>query len=349
MNGKRILVDYRIQPKTPELRHLWHLQWGLGDLLCSEPLVRGLREKHGPEAEIRYAGRAGNAAFSPSLDGEAAPDFRADEVVKLRYFTETGLEEFARLEALPSLVDHMLSYGSVEPWDRRPRLDLGQEKEHLALRLGPALRLEALPRPLVALCPDEIDWHRHWPKHRWSAISAHLRQRGATVLIVGAQPGGLAHGFDLAGQLPIRETAAAIAQCDLFLGNNSGLLHYAQAAGTPAIATFSLARPERFIHEGRLVLPVRNDSLDCLECVTRDYPTWARSGCQNPRQAACMRDLPEKAMLEALDRVFELYLPPLESFHQEGPRARAFRAELQAQQDARRRVYAQPICVMPPR
>jgi hypothetical protein len=49
-----------------------------------------------------------------------------------------------------------------------------------------------------------------------------------------------------------------------------------------------------------------------------------------------MRDLPQKAMLEALDQFFELYLPHLEGFHQEGPRARAFRVEFQASHTARR-------------
>ena len=126
----------------------------------------------------------------------------------------------------------------------------------------------------------------------------------------------------------MRGTAAVLSQCDLFIGNNSGPFHYAQAAGVPCITFFSLALPERFIHDGRMVVPVQRDDLACIDCMTRDFAGRNRTGCTNDVDAACMSGLPLEAGIEALNRVFDEYLMDCPQRGQEGPRARAFRTRL---------------------
>lgn len=46
-------------------------------------------------------------------------------------------------------------------------------------------------------------------------------------------------GFNAAGALSVRGAAAALKKCALFLGNDSGAMHLAAAAGTPCVAIFS--------------------------------------------------------------------------------------------------------------
>lgn len=316
----------RLPPKAPrKLRILvdYRGSWGLGDLLCSEPLVRGLAERHGDSAEIRYRGEAGNAAFSPCFAGPAPDDYPADLTIAVELFNRMPLEQYAVREAMPSLVDHMCSYGGVFPTDRTPRLNLGEEETALLREL----ELDRLPRPLAAICADGSDHYRAWPIQRYRAVAEHLKQRGATVLEIGTrEPLGV--GIDLVDQLPIRGTAAVLSACDLFVGNNSGPFHYAQAAGVPCVTFFSLALPERFIHDGRLVIPVQNEELACIDCMTRDFAERNRSGCTAAVDAACMADLPTARGIEAVDLLLDGYLAHRDSDGVEGPRARAFRAKL---------------------
>ena len=102
-------------------------------------------------------------------------------------------------------------------------------------------------------------------------------------------------------QLSPRETAAVLSQCQLFVGNNSGLFHYAQAMGVPCVTLFSLANPQRFLHPGARVSVVRAEGLGCLECMTRDFVGMHQTGCTATPRGRCMLDIPVERVLDAVD------------------------------------------------
>ena len=297
--------------------------WGLGDLLCADPLPAGLVEQEGLPLEIRTRGKAGNLLHNPLVAGEAPPGWRPDRVVEIKLFNRMPLEEYARLEALPSLVDHLCAYGGVVPRERRPRLHLTGAEREIVSRFP----LERVPgRPLAAVCTDFFDPYRHWPRERWIPVLEHLWKRGARIVEVGLQP-ALGAGMDLCGgRLPIRVAAAVLERCDLFLGHNTGTFHYAQAAGIPCVTLFSLALPQRFVHDGALVVPVQAD-LPCRNCMTRDMAARVREGCPLDPPGACMRAIPPGAVLQALDRIWEEFLLRRDREGRESGRARAFRWE----------------------
>ncbi len=303
------------------------LGWGLGDLVCAEPMTRGLREKYGETAEIRYRGQAGNTAFSGALNGPADDNFAPHIAVPVRSFHNMTPEEYGALETQPSLVDHMSSYGGVQAEDRSPRLWLTEEE----LSIQTAIELDTLPRPLVAICADSSDRYRGWSPDRYQALTAHVAAIGGTVLEVGLRE-TLGVGADLVGELDIRRVAALIAACDLFIGNSSGLLHYAQAADVPCIGLFSLAMPERFIHDRRLVIPVQMEELGCIDCTTKQYIRWTQERCVGQPEATCMKGLSIERVTAAVDRVFDGYLSDCPTPGQEGPKAREFRAQVLMEQ-----------------
>ncbi|MBK8101342.1 MAG: glycosyltransferase family 9 protein [Planctomycetes bacterium] len=269
--------------------------WGLGDLLCSDPLILGLQERHGPDTRVFVRGKCGNVLHNPLVQGLARTGQRFDRIVEVKLFTHMAGADYARLEALPSLIGHMCSYGEVAPGDRRPRLHL--QPDDLAI-----LRTLALParRPRIAICADFVDPLRHWPVERWHQVATVLHQAGATVIGIGTTE-RLPHGLDLIGKLSIRQTAAVLTACDLFVGNNSGPFHYAQAAGLPCVALFSLATPSRFVHPGAVVHPVQADGLPCLHCMTRCFAAMQRTGCIATPRGRCMLDIPVERVLEAID------------------------------------------------
>jgi ADP-heptose:LPS heptosyltransferase len=72
-----------------------------------------------------------------------------------------------------------------------------------------------------------------------------LKERGAQLVLIGAsdlaepasefmsQEGSNVR--NLVGRLRLQATAAALAQCDLFIGNDSGPMHLAAAVGLPVV------------------------------------------------------------------------------------------------------------------
>lgn len=104
--------------------------------------------------------------------------------------------------------------------------------------------------------------------------------------------------IDLAGKLDLLTAHACLARCDFFIGNDSGLMHLAAAAGAPTLGLFGPSRPEHYAPWGPRTAFVRTaqsyeeivgapgydhlttgtlmDSLDCAgaEAAARDL--WAR-------------------------------------------------------------------------
>jgi heptosyltransferase III len=61
----------------------------------------------------------------------------------------------------------------------------------------------------------------------------------------------LPEAVDLVGSLAIPEAAALLARCDLFVGNDSGLMHLAAAAGAPTLGLFGPTPASEYAPVGR--------------------------------------------------------------------------------------------------
>jgi ADP-heptose:LPS heptosyltransferase len=112
-------------------------------------------------------------------------------------------------------------------------------------------RAEALlPAPVVIGLGPTANWAgKVWPAERFAALFRRLsetRLPGAVVAVFGG-PGPAEHALaapllaalpdaiDLCGRLTLAEAAACLQRCALYVGNDSGLMHLAAAAGTPTI------------------------------------------------------------------------------------------------------------------
>lgn len=85
------------------------------------------------------------------------------------------------------------------------------------------------------------------------------------------------HTVNLSGRMSLRESLAAIAQCRLFVANDSGLMHAAAALDVPLVAIFGPTRPERtspLTPAHKLRLLVRPSG--CAPCLHRNCPTDQR-------------------------------------------------------------------------
>ncbi len=118
--------------------------------------------------------------------------------------------------------------------------------------------------PLVALGPTANWAGKVWPPERFVELFRSLEAIMPSARpVVFAGPGdteralaapvlaGLPGAIDLAGRLTLPEAAACLAQCRLFVGNDSGLMHLAAASGTPTLGLFGPTQATEYAPAGR--------------------------------------------------------------------------------------------------
>lgn len=108
---------------------------------------------------------------------------------------------------------------------------------------------ERAPRDWFALCAGSKWSSKQWPAQRYAEVGRRLIEKhGLVPVIFGGNEDrelGLGlitewgRGICAAGELSIRESAALLRHARFYLGNDTGVMHLAAAAGTPCVAIFS--------------------------------------------------------------------------------------------------------------
>jgi ADP-heptose:LPS heptosyltransferase len=113
----------------------------------------------------------------------------------------------------------------------------------------PASAVASGPRPRrIALHPGSGSAAKNWPIERWLALARWLRdERGADLLWVAGpaeMPAAWAPRDDAAAvNLPLETLIDRLADCDAFLGHDSGVSHLAAALGLPGALWFGPTDP----------------------------------------------------------------------------------------------------------
>lgn len=174
--------------------------------------------------------------------------------------------------------------GFLVPARRRLVLRGGRRAGHKTAQLGGLLGLDPPPLPVAwtaaadraraaALLPGgpyvglgpTANWAgKVWPAERFVALFGLLAERLAGARpVLFAGPGeaerrmaapvlaGLPGAVDLGGLLSVAEASACLARCALFVGNDSGLMHLAAAAGTPTLGLFGPTPAREYGPAGR--------------------------------------------------------------------------------------------------
>lgn len=111
-------------------------------------------------------------------------------------------------------------------------------------------------RPIIGLGPTANWAPKTWPAERFATLFHALAAGplpGAVPLILagpGPQERALAaplaallpDAIDTTGQLSLPEAAACLQRCAVYIGNDSGLMHLAAAAGTPTVGLCATTR-----------------------------------------------------------------------------------------------------------
>ena len=112
---------------------------------------------------------------------------------------------------------------------------------------------------ILALAPTANFYQKQWHHENYLRLAQALTAKdgileGARIAVFGA-PGEEAqampvvnalpvdHVIDLVGKTTPMEAATILSQCDLFVGNDSGLMHTAVAVDIPTVALFGIGKP----------------------------------------------------------------------------------------------------------
>lgn len=166
-----------------------------------------------------------------------------------------------------------------------PRLEFFVSGEAEASFRQKALKLGlALDRPFVTIHPaggqnpDTQVLSKRWLPEGFATITARLAGQGFQVILIGStadrpvvaevvaalteEPNGLI--FDGCGQFGLAESGALLTHSRLFVGNDTGLMHLAVAAGTDVVAVFGPSSPVAYgpySARGRSVSPLHRSGL----------------------------------------------------------------------------------------
>lgn len=122
------------------------------------------------------------------------------------------------------------------------------EESAAALWLAKATGFDGGKR-LIAVAPGSKWDSKLWPEERFRKVVERLIQSRSVFPVVFGGPedreqgdrltAGWGMGANAAGELSVRESAALLAQCELYLGNDTGTMHLAAAVGIRCVAIFA--------------------------------------------------------------------------------------------------------------
>jgi heptosyltransferase III len=260
----------------------------IGDAVLSTGLIGYLLDRY-PQAQFTIAcgpAAAGLFAAMPRLE-------RLIVLAKRRWATHwLGLWGGVAGRFWDLVVDLRASALAWAVLARERRVFRPGGARHRVVELGRLLDLDPAPPPRVwfseahirraqALLPDgrwlalgpTANWGgKQWPAQRFSELAQRLTASGAPLAGAriavfggpGEQPAAAplldaVAAVDLVGQVDLATAAACLARATLYVGNDSGLMHIAAAAGTATLGLFGPSREQHYAPWGSRAAAVRTD------------------------------------------------------------------------------------------
>jgi lipopolysaccharide heptosyltransferase II len=133
----------------------------------------------------------------------------------------------------------------------------------------------------VAIHPGASIPERRWPTERYARLAQLLAEHGAGVVVLGgptdvAAAAQIASALDvsthvnLAGSCSLVQAAAVVADCDMYVSADSGVLHLAYALGTPTVHLFGPGVLSKWGPPGHRFRSIAAQ-VPCSPCTTYGY------------------------------------------------------------------------------
>ena len=282
---------------------------GIGDILCSLPAYAAACRAH-PAAhgvfitltEFQNLPALAKAPGSVCASRAHCAIPRMPRWLVFRTFVPQYPDELGQETSPTHLVDEFYRACGMVPESVSPGFALnaglvGKVREMLPIHSNGKTKI-------VVIHPGPSWKVKEWPAAYWQTLVDNLRAtESVRILQIGAHRHitiGKAEAVALAGveslvdKLSLGEIAALLTLADLFVGIDSGMIHMAGAAGTPAVGIFGPTDPARILRSNRAT--GLSHPLPCSFCHHRQPRMHWQSGC--PQDIACMRQLQPETVLQ---------------------------------------------------
>lgn len=218
---------------------------------------------------------------------------------RVRY--QFGIHEVTRnFRLLRAVFDHSFN---LEP--ERPKLffsqyDLEKVKKKIFNIFHPDDKI-------VSIAPGSVWPTKRWPAEYFTNVIHALDKAGIKVLLIGGDGDrklceSLERGntLNLAGELSLPESAAAIGMSRALVSNDSAPLHIASAVNTPTVAIFGATTSHLGfgpLADGSVVL--ENNELECRPCGRHGSERCAK------KHFACMNSITSGSVIDALMKIIK--------------------------------------------
>ena len=202
----------------------------------------------------------------------------------------------------------VLSRHSVDTSDANPRLELTKSEQLAATRFLTDAGVNS-ERTLFGIHPGGNWIYKLWNAEKFAQLANTLaRERNAMILLFSGQ-----NERELQAQVAsmmetpsilvkaenLREVAALIEECDLYIGNDTGPMHIAAAVGTPVVALFGSTHHIRSGPYGELHKVVQSGiDLGCNPC----HPGRNPGGC-GAGSCAVIDEITVEQVMEAVSTI----------------------------------------------
>lgn len=286
---------------------------GMGDIINSIPAALELKKRH-PGATFIYNCDASSACL-PAMGGVTHFVTSCRPIGLISYWYRWALGGFYSFgsdddQFMSNHQEHFLqSYArrnGVTVSGEHPRLNLDPALREKAFSLRKKWNLEG--HPLILIHPGPSYPVKHWPRESWKALVEQIKiATGGVVAQLGARVGSYANAAAddfqplpdvvcLVNELSLPETIAMIAEADLLIGLDSGMLHIAASTHTPSVGLWG-PTSAKFLFlekESKFFVTSRVDCQGCHHRVPRLH--WF-TGC--PYDIRCMKEIQPETVLRA--------------------------------------------------
>ena len=188
--------------------------------------------------------------------------------------------------------------------DRPAEVFVSVEAEQAAARFLDAHGL-GRTRRLLALVPGAAHFTKRWPPEHWAALVDRLAPTNDVVILGGEAERSLAQSLaerggaavaSAAGQFSLLGSAALLRKSAAVVAGDTGLMHIANAVGTPVIALYGPGVEQFGFFPWQAAAKVLERDLYCRPCS-------AHGSARCPQgHHRCLRDIAPADVAQALDR-----------------------------------------------
>jgi heptosyltransferase II len=276
------------------------------------PLDRGARGLLTAARSVRRQRRRTGVLLTPSFS--SALVFRLGGVRHVRGTATDGRtvllgdalprERLRRLHRTALYLELVTGSPATAQW---PAPHLGVPE---SLRAAWRERMGPRSGPVAGIFPGSNARSRRWDADRYAAVARGLAAEGVRVVVFGTPAecdltstvaGDAA--LDMGGRTDLPMLAAALAECDILVTNDSGPMHLAAAVGTRTLVVSGPADTKETAPGGDGHVYLQRLDLPCVPCVRNECPRQGAGYILPEAERECLRLIQAPDVLAAASRM----------------------------------------------